>query len=272
MHSDSISVDKVCVAFLHPGDVKSTFAECLMRLMLHDVYGKGRLISHDHGIVGKRCASAGIVAGRNGAVQTMLGSQADWLLFIDSDMAFAEDTLERLIAVADPVDRPVVGALAFAVKKSGSSSFGGQRYACEPTLYRAPDLAVIHDYPRNQLVKVGATGAACILAHRSALERIQAEWGDTWFDHIPAVNGGSFSEDLSFCIRLDKLDIPLYVHTGIKTSHDKGVVCFDEELYDQQRRVRPSIPTITPAPTTVDAYDDTQIRTVDGSTSKEAAR
>lgn len=233
--------DKVCVSFLHPGQVQSTFAECLMRLMLHDVYGKGRLISHDHGIIGKRCSSAGIVAGRNGAVKTMLASSADWLLFIDSDMAFAEDTLEQLLAVADPDERPVVGALAFAVKKSGESSFGGQRYACEPTLYAAPDLAVMHDYPRNQLVKVGATGAACILSHRSALEKIRDEWDETWFNHVPAIGGGFFSEDLSYCIRLDKLGIPLFVHTGVKTAHDKGVVCFDEEYYDQQRRVRPTI-------------------------------
>lgn len=236
--------DKACVAFLHPGQIETSFFESLFRLALHDIYGKGRLISHDKGFIAKRCSSAGIVAGRNGAVKTMLASDADWLLFIDSDMIFAEDTLERLIAVADPDERPVVGGLAFAVKKSGDAPLGGRRYRCEPTLYRVPDLGVIHDYPKNQLVRVGGTGAACLLSHRSALEKVRDEYGETWFDHVPAVGGGFFSEDLSYCIRLDKLDIPLHVHTGVKTSHDKGVVCFDEELYEQQRTVRPTIPTI----------------------------
>ena len=227
---------KACVMFLHPGTYHASFGECLLRLMLHDVYGKGRLISHDFGMVGKRCSSSGIVHGRNsGTKQFLDDSDAEWLFWIDSDMGFAEDTLERLIAAADPETRPVVGGLCFAVKKRENTQWGGRRYYCEPTLYRKPDLDVVLDYPRDELVEVGATGAACLLIHRSALERIRAEWGDVWFDHVPAVGGGFFSEDLSFCIRLDKLGIPLFVHTGVKTMHDKDFVCFDEETYDQQR-------------------------------------
>lgn len=229
---------RACVMFLHPGTYHASFGECLMRLMIHDIYGKGRLISHDFGIIGKRTSSAGIVHGRNsGTAQFLDKSDAEWLLWIDSDMGYPETVLEDLIAAADPDERPAVGGLCFAVKKGDNTKWGGRRYYTEPTLYRKPDLAPILDYPRDQLVEVGATGAACLLVHRSALERIREEWGDVWFDHVPSVTGGFFSEDLSFCIRLDKLDIPLFVHTGVKTMHDKGYVCFDEELYDQQREV-----------------------------------
>lgn len=225
------------VMFLHPGKYHASFGECLMRLMLHDVYGPGRLISHNFGLIGKRCSSSGIVQGRNSGTRQFLDdSDAEWLLWIDSDMGFAENTLERLIAAADPTERPVVGALCFGVKKGDNIEWGGRRYYCEPTLYRKPDLAPILDYPRDELVEVGATGAACLLIHRSVLERIRDEWGDEWFDPVRSTTGDVFSEDLSFCIRLDRLGIPLYIHTGIKTMHDKDFVCFDEELFDQQQR------------------------------------
>lgn len=225
------------VMFLHPGHYEASFDECKTRMLLHDIYGNGRLITHDHGLIGKRCSSGGITAGRNAGTRQFLDeSKAEWLLWLDSDMGFAEDTLERLIAAADPTERPAVGALCFAVKKDSNTEWGGRRYYAEPTLYMAPDLAPLFDYPRDEMVRVGATGAACLLVHRSALERIRTEWGDAWFDPVPSVTGGFFSEDLSFCIRLDKLDIPLFVHTGIKTMHDKGYVCFDEEHYDRQRK------------------------------------
>lgn len=206
-----------------------------MRMLVHDLSGAQRVVSSKLGFYAKQCSSGALVEGRNSVVRQFLDQDtADWLLFVDADMVFHPDTLERLIAAADPVERPVVGGLCFAVKEAEPSEFGVRRFRCEPTLYGAPDLAVMSDYPRDELVRVGATGAACILSHRSALETLRGEYGDGWFDKVPHVDGGTFSEDFSYCIRLDRCDIPIHVHTGIKTGHDKGVVVFDEAFYDQQ--------------------------------------
>jgi GT2 family glycosyltransferase len=227
--------DKVSVVFLHPGEVKTTFFESFTRMLINDIYGAGRIISHNHGMIGKRCSAGGLVDGRNGGTRQMLESEADWLLFIDADMVFGQTLLEDLLAAADPDERPVVGALCFATRKDRAGPLGVTRFKCEPTMYRAPDLAVMDEYPDNEMVRVGATGGACLLIHRSALETVREEFGDHWFDPVPITVGGFFSEDLSFCIRLDKLEIPLYVHTGIKTAHDKGFVFYDEETYLRQR-------------------------------------
>ena len=236
----------VSVGFLHPGHYAACFAESLQDLMFVDMTGNQRVISHAFGKMGKSCGSGGIVAGRNQLAKVMCDeSPAEWLFMVDSDMGFAPDTLERLIAAADPIERPVVGGLCFAHKTDGKAEFYGVRYRACPTLYDFVDLpdkvgfAPRLDYPRNELVAVSATGGACVLIHRTVLESVRAKYGDVWFDAITHPKGPTvFSEDLSFCIRVAGCGFPLYVHTGIKTTHDKGGVFLDEAFYDDQQRRR----------------------------------
>lgn len=230
------------VGYLHPGHYSACFAESLIDLMFYDASGPARIVSHAHGKLAKECGSGGIVDGRNKLASTVLDeSDAEWLFMVDSDMGFSADTLERLIAAADPIERPVVGGLCFAHKTDGRADFYGIRYRACPTIYdyvELPDqvgFAPRLDYPQDELVPVAGTGGACILIHRSALEAIRNAHGDVWFDPITHPSGTKFSEDLSFCIRLAAVDVPIYVHTGIKTTHDKGGVFLDEEFYLRQK-------------------------------------
>lgn len=238
----------VTVGFLHPGHYNACFAESLTDVMLTDLTGGQRMFSHEFGKLGKECSSGGIVSGRNQLAKVMCDeSPAEWLFMVDSDMGFAADTLERLIAAADPADRPVVGALCFAHKTEARASFYGNRYRCVPTLYQFVDtgekvgFTPMLTYPRDQLVPVAATGGACVLIHRTALEKVRAKYGDTWFDPITHPTGPTtFSEDLSFCLRLAGVDLPAFVHTGIRTTHDKGGVFLDEAFYDAQPEWKPN--------------------------------
>ena len=238
---------RVTVGYLHPGELSAVFADSLFDLLLNDLAGPCRT-AHTCGKLAKECGSAGIVDGRNALAKAMCDdSDAEWLWMVDSDMGFAHDTLERLTDVADPKSRPVVGALCFAHKADGRSSFGGVKYRAQPTLYRWVEtddkvgVTPMFDYERDALVECVGTGGACILIHRSVLERMRDKFGPVWFDPITHPKGPTtFSEDLSFCLRVAMLDIPLFVHTGIKTTHDKGGVFLDEEFYDAQQRARAS--------------------------------
>lgn len=237
--------DTVTVGYLHPGHLAACFARSLRDLLFADLAGNQRIVSHRFGEVDKECGAAGIVDGRNHLARTMCDeSEADWLFMVDSDMGFGPDVVERLIAAADPERRPVVGGLAFAMKTDGRSSFYGIRYRAQPTLYEFYEdderigVVPMFDYPRNKLVRVAATGGACMLIHRTALEAVRAKYGDVWFDTIRHPKGAHFSEDLAFCVRLAACDIPLHVHTGIRTTHDKGGVFLDEEFYDAQQAAR----------------------------------
>jgi hypothetical protein len=233
----------VSVGYLHPGHYAACFAESLTELLFFDAANRARIVSHQHGKLGKECGSGGIVDGRNKVAAVVTNeSQAEWLFFVDSDMGFAPDTVERLIAAADPVKRPFVGGLCFAHKSDGKGSFYGIRYRAQPTVY---DFVELDDrvgfvsrtnYERDALVAADGTGGACVLVHRSVLAAIQDEHGPNWFTPITHPKGPTtFSEDLSFCARAAALGFPLHIHTGIKTTHDKGGVFLDEEYFDRQQ-------------------------------------
>jgi GT2 family glycosyltransferase len=238
-----MKTERVTVGFLHPGHYAACFAESLKELLFHDLANNQRIVSHAFGQLAKECGSGGIVEGRNKLAQAMCDeSEADWLFMVDSDMGFAPDTVERLLAVADRKTRPVVGALAFAHKTDGRGEFGTIRYLAQPTLYDIVELddriGVVprFDYPRDEVVQVAATGGACVLIHRSAFLAIRAKYGDVWFDQVRHPKGAHFSEDLSFCIRLAACGIEVHVDTSIKTTHDKGGVFLDEAYYDAHRK------------------------------------
>jgi len=228
----------VSVGFLHPGHYAACFAESLQDLLFYDLTGHRRIVSHPHGKMGKQCGAAGIVDGRNTIARAFLDeSAAEWLFMVDSDMGFADDTVERLMDAAHPELRPVVGGLCFAHKTDGKATFYGIKYRPQPTLYDyfedddTVGFAPRFDYPADTLVPVGATGAAMLLIHRSALEQIRERFGDVWFDTIRHPKGAHFSEDLSFSVRLAACDIPIHVHTGVRSGHDKGGVYYDEAYY-----------------------------------------
>jgi GT2 family glycosyltransferase len=160
---------------------------------------------------------------------------------VDTDMGFTKDTVDRLVASADKHDRPVVGGLCFALRGAPKqvTPLNGLRYRIVPTVYEYRELeddrgfTPIFDYPRNQLMQVHGTGAACLLIHRTVLEDMGGKY-DTWFQTIHD-GDRNYSEDLSFCMRLALMGVPLFVDTAVKTTHDKGGLFLDEETYDQWR-------------------------------------
>jgi len=101
----------------------------------------------------------------------------------------------------------------------------------------ASGYAVRWDYPPDTVTQCHATGSACVILHRSALEKIEAKFG-TWYDRVPNPSTSQFlGEDLSFCVRAGALDIPIFVDTRVKTTHSKRV-WIGEDDYIQYRVVR----------------------------------
>ena len=237
---------KVVFGYLHPGHEAHCFAASLRELMFYDATHGQHVVSHPFGIAPKETGAAHIHAGRNELARMLLEQQdAGWLLMIDADMGFAPDTVERLLAVADPVDRPIVGGLAFAQKSDGAGPMYARRYRMCPTIYKMHEtdnevgFVPVFDYPRDQVVEVDGTGAACILIHRSVLEKITRESPYRPFDQVTLAKGPKgrteFGEDLSFCIRAKAAGFPIHVDSSVKTTHDKGAVFLDEETYDLQQ-------------------------------------
>lgn len=176
-----------------------------------------------------RFGTDGLVAARNQVAVQLLQSDCDWLLWVDTDMGFAADSLDRLLMVADATERPIVGGLCFAARQYAHDGLNGYWTRPQPTIYTwldNPDggsgFTIVPLYPVNALMAVAATGSAFILIHRTVFEKIAEEFGPTWYERTPAPNGELLGEDISFCVRALAVGIPVHVHTGVRTSHYKG--------------------------------------------------
>jgi len=234
----------VVVGYLDGGTWSACFGLSYRDLLLADMAGPQRIVREGGAELRAVTGSGGIPTSRNKVARDFLDStNGEWLFMVDSDMGFAPDTVEHLVATADPVERPVMGGLCFALKKSGDGDFNAVRYRIQPTLFEYLDLGdevgfrPVVDYPRDQVVACAGTGAACVLIHRSALKAVREQYGDVWYDPITHPTGDkgkprTFSEDLSFCVRLAGAGVPLHVNTAVKTTHDKHGVFLDETTFD----------------------------------------
>ncbi len=221
---------QVQIAYLHPHVVSHSFHESMIRTLVWDGMKPNPVLSPE-GPYMISCPSGALTESRNqGMTQWLDDGDAEWLLWVDSDMGWEPDAVDMLLAAADPTERPVVGGLCFSAREMANDGLGGRRIMPAPVMYiPARDengnvgFTTRWHWPRDSVVQVAGTGAAFLLIHRSVAEMIRAGLGDTWFDRVRQGDGRWVSEDLSFCWRLSKLEVPLFVHTGVKISHHKMV-------------------------------------------------
>lgn len=232
----------MCLAYVHDVDVTYSFHDSLVNLLMFDVANHGRILQG--GYVAVRCArSSDLVDARNKAIEGFLAGKGDWLFSIDTDMGFAPDTIERLLTAADKTDRPIVGGLCFAQRETTDDGLSGYRTSPRVTIMDWVETADGSrfmgrtNYPVNAVVQCAATGAACVLIHRSVFERIRDEHGPVWYNRIPGTDGKLLGEDISFCVRAGAVNVPVHVHTGVKTTHLKNVWLQEADFW--QRAIVP---------------------------------
>ena len=221
--------DSVCVAYLHEAEVSHSWHVSISSSRIFDLRPGGPQRMLRGGFLAQYGSPASFDAARNKVAKAFLDDRdAEWLWWVDSDMGWEFDALERLMAVAHPTDRPIVGGLCFGNRPVADDGLNGQMFRMFPTVYamdERPDAAgftPIYDYPVNEVIQVGGTGSAFVLIHRSVFEKVRAKFGDVWYDRIPhPKNDVPFGEDLSFCIRATLCDVPIFVHTGVRTNHHK---------------------------------------------------
>jgi len=229
---------KIALAYVHGTEVAHSWHQCLMASVAHDVANDQRLIGG--GWLATKYGTGGIVQARNDTAAQFIGmDHVDWLLWVDTDMGWEADAFDRLLEVADPKERPIVGGLCFMNKETGPDGLGGYLIEAAPTIFDWFDngeqqgYTVRRDYERDTLVRCAGTGSAFVLIHKSVFTRIADEYGPSWYSPIFNHSTGTWiSEDLSLCTRASALEIPVHVHTGIKTSHFKHM-WLDERMFDR---------------------------------------
>lgn len=147
-------------------------------------------------------ASRTILAdGRNEAVRDVLESGCTHVLFIDSDMRFPPNLLERLLSW----DAPVVAANCAKRRRptaptARTVNFDGDEAV---TLWPDPD--------EHGLKQVHSVGTGIMLIHRDVFDVI----GEPWFSYQwRPEQKKHVGEDIWFCSRCHEVGIPIFVDQG----------------------------------------------------------
>ena len=142
---------RAALGYCHPGDVRNTFFMSIIGAFAYEAGTHGVPFL----IIGEACPSGDLPESRNRVTAHFLdNTDAEWLWWVDADMGFEPDTLSRLLDAADPVARPVVGALCFGLRKAGDDpALQAYTFECFPTLYAWEEhgdhvgFRVVPDYP-----------------------------------------------------------------------------------------------------------------------------
>lgn len=216
----------VVAGWVHPTEVDASFMHSMLHVIAREMLGERRLTQW----LPARCGSGGLIAARNEVVSSFMRTDGAWLWWIDTDMGFAPEALDRLLAAADPETHPIVGGLCFAQMERTPDGMGGFRTEVVPALYQWHEMSdgrsgfvSWRNYPRDALAEVAGTGSAFILIHRSVFERVAEQFGEGhWYDRmVNPATGQLLGEDLAFCARARMVGFPIHVHTGIRTTHRK---------------------------------------------------
>ena len=157
---------------------------------------------------------------RNQLAQRAVVNGFDAVLWLDSDMTFGPDLFKRMAARLDE-GAEFVSALAFTRKPP-----------THPVVYdyigldenRTPRAIPIMEYPENEIFEINGAGLGCVMMTTDLIDRVGRKFG------LPFSPVMGFGEDLSFCMHVKELGVPMFCDSGIKAGH-LAYVEVNEELY-----------------------------------------
>lgn len=164
---------------------------------------------------------------RNMLAKEAIESEADRILFIDSDMYFESDVMERLAADLDD-GKDFVCGLYFT-----------RRFPMTPCIYNT--IVVSHNgiprgisktyepYPKDTLFEIAGCGFGMVMMNTQVIIDVVNKYGPP-FNPFEGVLG----EDLSFCHRARQLGYNLWCDSRIKVGH-VGQFIYGEQHYQKEK-------------------------------------
>ena len=177
------------------------------------------------------CSSL-IYDARNRLSATALNGRYDRVLWLDSDMVFEPDLLERLSEDLDE-GREFVCALFFTRKTP-----------IHPVIYKTlgtvtdkhgeewPKIQSYDDYPKDSIFPIQGCGFGAVMMTSDLIRRIGKAYGGQPFTPIPG-----FGEDFAFCLRARELGTELWCDSRIKVGH-AGVSVISEETWQGYKEAK----------------------------------
>ena len=160
---------------------------------------------------------------RHKLIAEAIATEADRVLFLDSDMVFDSHLMERLAADMDE-GRDFVCGLYFR-----------RTFPTNPILFKTVNIMggedkseLYADYPRDSLFEIEGCGFGAVMLSTELLKDVVGRFPYP-FAPIP----GCFGEDIAFCWRAKELGYKLWCDSRIKVGH-VGFYVFNETTYQAQ--------------------------------------
>lgn len=164
---------------------------------------------------------------RNNLAMQAIDGGFDRVLWLDSDMQFGGDLMERLAKHLDDGKDLVAGLYVKRTIPTGPVIYSRVDYEQTDTAMK-PIVEPYNDYPRDSVFEVQGCGFGAVLMKTEIIKRVTDKFG------LPFSPFLGLGEDLSFCYRLQRLGIKMYCDSSIKVDHI-GQVAFNEAMYLNQR-------------------------------------
>ena len=146
---------------------------------------------------------------RNNLARQAIKSEADWVLWLDSDMVFSPDLLQRMLKVCTENDIDFLTALCFRRKPPFT-----------PCLFdrldksgRGASYTALMSVPDGRF-KVGGCGFAGVLMSTDVLMSVASKFDGRMFDPLEG-----FGEDVSFCWRARQCGYDIWCDSEIEMGH-----------------------------------------------------
>ena len=146
---------------------------------------------------------------RNNLARQALKTDADWVLWLDSDMVFAPDTLIRMLKVCNDNDIDFLTAVCFRRKPPYTPCLFDRLEKVE----KGASYTALLSVP-DGLFQVGGCGFAGVLMRSDVLLSVQSRFEGRMFDPMDG-----FGEDVSFCWRARQCGYDIWCDSSIEFGH-----------------------------------------------------
>lgn len=168
-----------------------------------------------------------IYTSRNSLATKAIQSEADYVLWLDSDMVFEPDLLERLMKTLTENDLDIVTGLYFRRVPPYSPVLFKDLNLIRDTFF---DWTEFKELP-SELFEVAGCGFGCVLMKTDAFIDTQAKFGNMF---APIGNTG---EDLAFCWRARECGYKVWCDPSIICGHVGYAICDEKYFLAYQQKL-----------------------------------
>ena len=165
---------------------------------------------------------------RNRLAQKAVEDGYDYILWLDSDMVFEPDLMQKLMA--DIKGRDMVCGIFFTRKPPYKPCvYSRVAYTLDLESGRTiPEADPFFDYPKDSIFEVEACGFGAVLMRTDLVKRIYLKKG------LPFTPIIGFGEDLSFCLSARDAGAKIFCDSRVKVGHIGSVVINEEKFMEVQ--------------------------------------